>query len=163
MSRPLKYMRLGRSIMSNGDILRAGGTFLGTVKLNEGDPFNLLMPDGSRKNQSKGIADGYHQLGLGILIMIGMYSSQNIILCICQQGDIKIFSIPKTIVHDVCYLGMLLVSLPLSKRLPTLPIAWHRHQPSPVDSLTSLRPAPSLALNAGTTGGANVVLIPEIR
>ncbi|KAF0135900.1 MAG: 6-phosphofructokinase, partial [Rhodospirillaceae bacterium] len=100
MNHPLEYMKLGVNAMS-GDILRAGGTFLGAI--NKGDPFNFPMPDGSWKDRSKEIADGYHELGLSALIVIGGNRSQSIVRRICQQSDMKMVGVPKTIDNDVRY------------------------------------------------------------
>ena len=53
----------------DGNILRMGGTILGSM--NRGDPFAFPMPDGTVKDRSEEIIDGYRELGLDALIGIG--------------------------------------------------------------------------------------------
>ena len=52
-----------------GEMLRQGGTMLGTT--NQGDPFHFPMEDGSFTDRSQDIVDGYNELGLDALIVIG--------------------------------------------------------------------------------------------
>ena len=59
-------MELG---MFDGTLLRQGGTILGTT--NKGDPFAYPMPDGTLKDRSEEIIQGYRELGLDALIGIG--------------------------------------------------------------------------------------------
>jgi len=163
MNRPLEYVKLGLNAMG-GDILRGGGTFLGTV--NKGDPFNFPMPDGSRKDRSKEIADGYHELGLTAVIVVGGDGSQQIIRRICQQGDMKMIGVPKTIDNDVRYteyaVGFTTAVNTVVDALDRLaPTAASHHRVMILEAMG--RGAGHLALNAGIAGGADVVLIPEIR
>lgn len=163
MNRPLEYMKLGLNAMS-GEILRAGGTFLGTV--NKGDPFNFPMPDGSKKNRIKEIADGYHELGLTVLIVVGGDGSQAIIRRICQQGDMKMIGVPKTIDNDVRYteyaVGFTTAVNTAVDALDRLaPTAASHHRVMILEAMG--RGAGHLALNAGIAGGADIILIPEIR
>lgn len=162
MNRPLEYVKLGLSAMS-GDVLRAGGTFLGTV--NKGDPFAFPMPDGSKKDRSKEIADGYHELGLSAVIVIGGDGSQHIIRRICQQGDMKMVGVPKTIDNDVRYteyaVGFTTAVNAAVDALDRLaPTAASHHRVMILEAMG--RGAGHLALNAGIAGGADVILIPEI-
>ena len=72
-----------------------GGTFLGTT--NKG---NLKAKD-KIVDQEKLLIDGYHQLGLDGLIIIGGDGSMNILQKIAKKGNLKIVAIPKTIDNDV--------------------------------------------------------------
>ena len=47
------------------------------------------------------LIDGYHQLGLDGLIIIGGDGSMNILQKIAKKGSLKIVAIPKTIDNDV--------------------------------------------------------------
>ena len=55
IERPLEYEELSLSLFT-GNILRMGGTILGTTS--KGDPFHFPMPDGSFKDCSRDFADG---------------------------------------------------------------------------------------------------------
>jgi len=69
MKRPVDAEELSLQLFT-GNILRMGGTILGTV--NSGDPFAFPTPDGMLKDRSDEIIEGYHQLGLNALIGIGV-------------------------------------------------------------------------------------------
>jgi len=60
-ARPVDYEELTTSVLT-GNILRLGGTILGTT--NRGNPFHYPMPDGSKKDRSGEIIEGYRMLGL---------------------------------------------------------------------------------------------------
>src|SRR5258707_10165112 len=68
MRRPVEAEALDLRIVT-GNILRMGGTILGTT--NKGDPFAFPMPDGSLRDRSNEVVEGYRQLGLDALIGIG--------------------------------------------------------------------------------------------
>ena len=56
MSRPIDYEEFDLKLFT-GNILRMGGTLLGTV--NKGDPFAFPMPDGTTQDSSRGLGDVY--------------------------------------------------------------------------------------------------------
>src|SRR5262245_44106659 len=62
---------------NSGALLRLGGTILGTI--NTGDPFDFPMPDGSRKDRSQEVIDGFRSLGLDAMIGIGGDGSMKIL------------------------------------------------------------------------------------
>ena len=69
MNRPLSYIKLDYNTFS-GNLLRQGGTFLGTT--NKGNPFKFPMPDGSLKvcstaNQDNPLMDVVDCAGTPIL------------------------------------------------------------------------------------------------
>ena len=59
------------------------------------------MPDGEYKDRSQEIIDGYHELGLEGLIVIGGDGSMSILTEIAKRGNLNIVAIPKTIDNDV--------------------------------------------------------------
>lgn len=162
MSRPLDYEELTASLLT-GNILRLGGTILGTT--NSGNPFNFPMPDGSRKDRSDEIIEGYRMLGLDGLIAIGGDGSLNILQRLSDKGGIPFIGIPKTIDNDV---PLTEFSIGFSTALNTAVEALDRLQPTAAshDRVMVLevmgRDAGHIALSAGIGGGADVILIPEI-
>jgi 6-phosphofructokinase len=78
----------------DGNILRMGGTILGSM--NRGDPFAFPMPDGTVKDRSEEIIDGYRELGLDALIGIGGDGSLAIMRRLALQGGLNLVGIPKT-------------------------------------------------------------------
>ena len=98
MQRPVAYLPLDYQTFS-GSLLRQGGTFLGTTS--KGNPFKFPMPDGKFKDRSQEIIDGYHELGLEGLIVIGGDGSMSILTEIAKRGNLNIVAIPKTIDNDV--------------------------------------------------------------
>ncbi len=162
MTRPLEYEELGLGLFT-GNILRMGGTLLGTT--NKGDPFAFPMPDGSKKDRSQEFIEGVRELGLDALIVIGGDGSIKILRKLCVMGRIPMVAIPKTIDNDV--------------HLTEDSIGFHTAVNVAVDALDRLQPtaashhrvmvlevmgrdAGHIALNAGIAGGADVILIPEI-
>ncbi len=162
LRRPLDYEELTMALIT-GNILRLGGTILGTVS--SGSPFSVLMPDGARKDRSGEIVEGYRMLGLDGLIAIGGDGSLNILSRLTEQGGIPFIGIPKTIDNDV---PLTEFSIGFSTALNTAVEALDRLQPTAAshDRVMVLevmgRDAGHIALNAGIGGGADVILIPEI-
>jgi ATP-dependent phosphofructokinase / diphosphate-dependent phosphofructokinase len=162
LRRPVDYEELTMQLIT-GNILRLGGTILGTTS--RGNPFSYPMPDGSRKNRSAEIIEGYKLLGLDGLIAIGGDGSFDILFKLAQQGDIPFVGIPKTIDNDV---PMTEFSIGFTTAFNTAVEALDRLQPTAAshDRVMVLevmgRDAGHIALNAGIAGGADVILIPEI-
>ena len=98
LKRPVDTMHLDVSMFS-GSILRESGTILGTT--NTGDPFAFPMPDGSKRDRSAEVIEGYRQLGLAGLIVIGGDGSFRIMDKLAKQGNIPLVGVPKTIDNDV--------------------------------------------------------------
>ena len=147
----------------DGDMLRRGGTILGTT--NKGDPFAFPMPDGSKLDRSEEIAAGYHELQLDALIGIGGDGSFAILRRLAQQGGMNLVCVPKTIDNDV---GVTENSIGYTTAVATATDALDHLQPTAAshDRVMILevmgRDAGHIALNAGIAGGADVILIPEI-
>jgi phosphofructokinase-like protein len=162
MQRPPSVMPLEREAFS-GTLLRQGGTILGTV--NSGDPFDYPMPDGSRKDRSSEVIDGFRSLGLDALIGIGGDGSLRILNRLAVQGGFQFIAIPKTIDNDVPLnefsIGFASAVSAASEALDRLqPTAASHHRVMVLEVMG--RDAGHIALNAGIAGGADVILLPEI-
>lgn len=162
LKRPLEYEELTLKLFT-GNILRMGGTILGTV--NKGDPFAFEMPDGRIEDRSEAFVEGCQELGISGLIGIGGDGSLAILHKLTEGKGIDFIGVPKTIDNDV----------PLTE----FSVGFSTAVNSAVDALDSLQPtaashdrvmilevmgrdAGHIALNAGIAGGADVILIPEI-
>lgn len=147
----------------DGTQLREGGTILGTT--NSGNPFAYPMPDGSHKDRSAEVIEGYRQLELDALIGIGGDGSQAILRRLAQQGGIRLVCIPKTIDNDI---GCTEVSIGYDTAVQVATEALDRLQPTAASHSRVMilevmgRDAGHIALASGVAGGADVILIPEI-
>jgi len=162
MNRPLGYVEFDLSIAS-GEMLRQGGTILGTI--NKGDPFAYPMPDGSKKDRSQDFVEGFRELELDALIVIGGDGSMRILNKLCKMGCVPMVGIPKTIDNDVAhtdyaigYVTALGVATEAIDRLAPTAASHHRVMILEVMG----RDVGHIALSSGIGGGADVVLIPEI-
>ncbi len=162
LRRPLEFEELNpRS--SNVNILRLGGTILGTT--NKGNPFAFPMPDGTLMNRSQEVIDGTRQLGIDALIGVGGDGSFTILRRLAQEGGINLVGIPKTIDNDI---GATENSVGYDTAVMVATEALDRLQPTAAshDRVMILevmgRDAGHIALAAGIAGGADVILIPEI-
>jgi 6-phosphofructokinase 1 len=148
----------------DGTLLRMGGTILGTT--NKGNPFSFPMPDGSLKDRSDEIIQGFKALQLDAVIGIGGDGSFAILSRLARQGKINMVGIPKTIDNDI---GMTETSVGFDTAVDVATEALDRLQPTAAshDRVMILevmgRDAGHIAIAAGIAGGADVILIPEIR
>lgn len=162
LRRPVEYETLDLSV-ATGEILRLGGTILGTT--NRGDPFAFPMADGSVQDRSAEVIEGVRQLALDALIGIGGDGSFAILRRLAQQGGIPLVGIPKTIDNDVRATEN---SVGFHTAVAVATEALDRLQPTAAshDRVMVLevmgRDAGHIALAAGIAGGADVILIPEI-
>ncbi|MHA1599369.1 MAG: 6-phosphofructokinase, partial [Alphaproteobacteria bacterium] len=162
MARPVDAEPLEVS-MFTGMLLRTGGTILGTT--NKGDPFDFPFADGSRKDRSEEVIEGYRLLGLDALIGIGGDGSLDILRRLALQGGLNLVGIPKTIDND---LGHTEVSIGYATAVNVATDALDHLQPTAASHSRVMilevmgRDAGHIALNAGIAGGADVILIPEI-
>jgi len=147
----------------DGNLLRQGGTVLGTT--NYGDPFAYPMPDGSQKDRSDEVIEGWRQLGADALIGVGGDGSFFILRKLAQKGRIPLVGIPKTIDNDV---GLTENSIGYSTAVDVATEALDRLQPTAASHNRVMvlevmgRDAGHIAIGAGIAGGADVILIPEI-
>jgi len=145
-------------------MLRQGGTILGTT--NKGNPFAYPMPDGSLQDNSETIIQTFKGLGCEALIGIGGDGSLAILRRLAQQGNIPLIGVPKTIDND---LGMTESSIGFDTAVAVATEALDRLQPTAAshDRIMVLevmgRDAGHIALTAGIAGGADVILVPEIK
>ncbi|MBL6872297.1 MAG: 6-phosphofructokinase, partial [Flavobacteriales bacterium] len=155
MNRPLSYIKLDYNTFS-GNLLRQGGTFLGTT--NKGNPFKFPMPDGTLKNRTQEIIDGYNELNLDGLIVIGGDGSMKIIKDIADQGNMNIVAIPKTIDNDVGAtensIGFHTAVSVATNALDNLQFTAASHKRTMILEVMG-RDAGHIALNAGIAGGAD--------
>jgi 6-phosphofructokinase 1 len=162
MDRPVQAEELGVDVTETS-VMRQGGTILGTT--NKGDPFAFPMPDGSLRDRSAEVIDGYRQLKLDALIGIGGDGSFAILRRLAQQGGINLVGIPKTIDND---LDMTETSIGFSTAVEVATEALDHLQPTAASHSRVMvlevmgRDAGHIALSAGIAGGADVILVPEI-
>lgn len=162
MTRPVKYHELNLDAI-DGTMLRRGGTMLGTV--NKGNPFEYPLPDGTTKDRSGEVIEGFRALKVDALLGIGGDGSLRILSRLAAQGEIPFVAVPKTIDNDVDQTDY--------------SIGFHTAVKSAVDALDALQPTASshgrvivlevmgrdvgwIAIASAIAGGADVALIPEI-
>jgi len=162
MERPLNFVEFDLSLVT-GDMLRLGGTILGTI--NKGDPFHYPMPDGTFRDRSSEFVEGYRELGIEALVVIGGDGSMRILNQLCRQGGIPMVGIPKTIDNDVAQTDY---AIGFSTALDVAGEAIDRLAPTAASHHRVMilevmgRDVGHIAINAGVAGGADVILIPEL-
>jgi len=163
LQRPVDCIELTEEIFS-GYLLKQGGTFLGTT--NKGNPFNLINKDGKKVDKSAAIIEGYNHLGLEGLIIIGGDGSMQILQDLAKRGGLNIVAIPKTIDNDVgatdASIGFDTAVFVATQALDNLHSTAVSHSRSMILEVMG-RDAGHIALSAGIAGGADVILIPEIK
>jgi len=163
-ARPLDVQDLG-SMTSLDDLLRRGGTILGTT--NKGNPFAGAKTDADipKLENVQRILEGIKMLGIDALIGVGGDGSLAILKKLSTLGGFQMVAIPKTIDND---LGCTEASLGFRTAVDIATEALDRLQPTAAshDRVMILevmgRDAGHIALEAGIAGGADIILIPEI-
>ncbi len=164
LARPVRAINLDVAVM-DGNVLRSGGTMLGTTSRISTSPLAFVMPDGSKIDRSQDIADAYHQFGLHALVVIGGDGSIGILREVGKRTGIKIVGIPKTIDNDI---GASEVTVGFHTAVMVATEALDRLQPTAASHHRVMilevmgRDAGYIALNCGIAGGADAILIPEI-
>ena len=163
MEQPRRYTELHADAFT-GRLLREGGTVLGTTT--QGDPFRFPMPDGSLRDRSDEFAAGVRELDLDALVVIGGDGSMRILARLCEYAGLGMVGIPKTIdndVHGTMYaIGFMTAVNVVTDALDHLqPTAASHHRVMILETMG--RDAGHIALSAGVAGGADVILIPELR
>lgn len=164
LKRPVAAKKLDIHLF-DGNILRTGGTILGTTNKGTHSPFAYPMPDGRKKDMSQEIIAGYHELGLDAIIVIGGDGSQSILKRIADQGDMNVIGVPKTIDNDI---GSTEVAVGFDTAVMVATEALDRLQPTAASHQRVMiievmgRDAGHIAMQSGIAGGADVILIPEI-
>ena len=163
MKRPVDAIKLSHKIFG-GYLLRQGGTFLGST--NKGNPFKIPDKKGNFLDKSKEIIAGYHSMNLDGLVIIGGDGSMQILKKLAKEGNMKIVAIPKTIDNDVgateSSIGFHTDVDIATQALDNLQSTAASHRMSMILEVMG-RDAGHIALNAGIAGGADVILIPEIK
>jgi phosphofructokinase-like protein len=146
-------------------ILPRGGTILGTA--NRGNPFGRkVVQDGKEVviDVSDEIIAAIKKLGMDAVIVIGGDGTLRIGMELCKRG-VPVIGVPKTIDNDVGgtevtfgFDTALTIATEALDRLHTTAEAHHRVM---VLELMG-RDAGFITLHAGVSGGADVILIPEI-
>jgi phosphofructokinase-like protein len=150
---PNQYCNLTLDML-DGNMLRLGGTILGTT--NKGAPFD----------HAKEIMAAIKELKIDAIIGVGGDGSLKILNDLMKIDNVKFIGIPKTIDND---LGCTEISIGFSTAVEVATEALDRLQPTAAshDRVMILevmgRDAGHIALNAGIAGGADIILIPEIR
>jgi 6-phosphofructokinase 1 len=146
-------------------ILPRGGTILGTA--NRGNPFaRKVVKDGEEVvvDVSNEIIAAIKNLKMDAVIVIGGDGTLRIAMELCERG-VPVIGVPKTIDNDVGgtevtfgFDTALMIATEALDRLHTTAEAHHRVM---VLELMG-REAGFIALHSGVSGGADVILIPEI-
>ncbi len=145
-------------------ILPRGGTILGTT--NRGNPF-AFVPAGSKakpKNMSRAAIANFKELGLDALVVIGGDGSLGIGLDFFKLG-LPVVGIPKTIDNDLSatdytfgFNTAVNTATEAIDKLHTTAESHHRIMFLEVMG----RNAGWIAMESGISGGADIILIPEI-
>ena len=142
-------------------IIHIGGTILGTT--NRANPFEYVE-DGETKDVSSRVKENFEKLGLDALICIGGDGTLSIANKFSQMG-VPVIGIPKTIDNDlastVITFGFDTAVNNATDALDKLHSTAESHERVIVVELMG-RYAGWITLNAGVSGGADVILIPEI-
>ena len=150
LSNPIDVIELKTSHF-NGDLMRKGGTFLGTN--NKGTP------------TPNKVIEGFKKLGIDALIGIGGDGSMKILQNLTKKGGINFVGIPKTIDNDVKDNEL---SIGYDTAVDVATNALDMLQPTAASHRRAMilevmgRDAGHIALNSGIAGGADVILLPEI-
>jgi len=141
-------------------ILTVGGTILGTSR----DKPHRMLIDGRAKDMTEVIKENYKKWGLDCVVCLGGGGTQKNALRLHQAG-LNVITLPKTIDNDVAmtdatfgFATALEIATDVVDRLHS---TAHSHHRIIVAEIMGHR-AGWLALGAGISGGADVILIPEI-
>ncbi|UYN94286.1 MAG: ATP-dependent 6-phosphofructokinase [Enhydrobacter sp.] len=163
LERPIGVRELDPSRL-DAALAHRGGTFLGST--NRGDPFAFPMNDGSVRDRSGEMNAALAELQLDGLIGVGGDGSLDILRRLLAPTRLPFIGVPKTIDNDVANTER---AVGYSTAVAVATEALDRLQPTGAshDRIMVLevmgRDAGHIAIAAGIAGGADVVLIPEIR
>jgi 6-phosphofructokinase 1 len=146
-------------------ILQTGGTVLGCS--NRCNPFSFPVRVGDRferQDRSKEVVSRIETLGIDALIVIGGDGSLGIAQRLAEEG-IPVVGIPKTIDNDVLgtdlTFGFNTACQTAMEAIDRLHTTAASHQRVMVIEVMG-RDAGWIALRAGTSGGGDIILVPEI-
>ncbi len=166
LERPYRLQTL--SMPSCRGLLARGGTVLGTT--NKGDPFawrgtSKSGATGKPGNRSVEVREAMEELGMEGLIVLGGDGTQGIAWRLMQEQGIKVVGVPKTIDNDLgatdlCFGFQSAVDC-VADALDRLHTTAESHDRVLLLEVMG-RDAGWIALHGGISGGADVVVIPEI-
>jgi 6-phosphofructokinase 1 len=147
-------------------ITHLGGTIIGTT--NRGNPLHypVTMPDGTiqEKDRTDELVSGLSAYGIDALISVGGDGSMTIAAALARKG-VRVIGVPKTIDNDlegtVQTFGFDTAVAFATECLDRLHSTAAAHQRVMVVEVMG-RYAGWIALNAGVSGTAHAILIPEI-
>jgi ATP-dependent phosphofructokinase / diphosphate-dependent phosphofructokinase len=144
-------------------LLHRGGTILGTT--NHGDPFSYELPDGTVTDVSALLAERVAEQGLDGLVIIGGDGTMKIALRLMEERGVPVIGVPKTIDNDLSatdvtfgFQSAVDVATEALDRLHTTAEAHDRVMFLEVMG----RDVGHIALHTGISGGADIILLPEI-
>ncbi len=160
LEQPRRLRELDRNVVKG--ILQLGGTILGTT--NRGDPF-AYHRDGEVVDVSLAVAEAVREEGLDGLVIIGGDGTQRIGLRLMEERGVPVVGVPKTIDNDLAgtdrTFGFQSAVDVATEGLDRLMTTAEAHERVMVLEVMG-RDAGHIALHAGLSGGADVILIPEI-
>ena len=147
-------------------ITHLGGTILGTT--NRGNPFRWVSTDASgapcELDRSDDLCGAFHASGFDALVSIGGDGSMQIAHDLWKKG-LPVVCVPKTIDNDVSgtqrTFGFDTAVSTATEALDKLHSTAESHERVLVVEMMG-RYAGWIALNAGISGGADVILLPEV-
>jgi 6-phosphofructokinase 1 len=146
-----------------GDMLRTGGTFLGTTT--KGDPFAFPDTTGKLHDRSGDVIAGLKNLGVNALVVIGGDGSMRLFHRLLNNSGIPWIGVPKTIDNDVpgteYAVGFFTAIEVVGEALDRLSSTAASHRRIMVLEVMG-RDSGFIALFGGLAGGADVILMPEI-
>jgi 6-phosphofructokinase 1 len=155
-----RYIRLDNARLSG--ILTLGGTILGTSR---DKPHKMVMGSGEVMNMLPVAVDNYERLHLDALVCLGGNGTQKNAYRLAKEG-LNILTLPKTIDNDVAgtdvTFGFDTAMSIATDAIDRLHTTADSHQRTMVVEIMG-HEVGWLALGAGLAGGADVILIPEIR
>jgi 6-phosphofructokinase 1 len=142
-------------------VLTQGGTLLGTTR----DKPHKMRMGGRTINMTDVAVENMHHMNIDCLVCIGGNGTQKNALRLRQASDVPVLTLPKTIDNDIVgtditfgFDSAMYIATEAIDRLHTTATSHHRLI---VCELMG-HDAGWLALGAGISGGADVILIPEI-
>lgn len=159
---PPDVVALTADAVRGGELLRSGGTFLGTTT--KGDPFAFPDADGIKRDRSGEVLAAIKALGLDALIVIGGDGSMRMFDRLLAPAGIPWVGVPKTIDNDVpgtdFAVGFFTAVEVVGEALDRLASTAASHRRIMVLEVMG-RDSGYIALYGGVAGGADVILMPE--
>ncbi len=153
-----RFVRFDREELSG--ILTIGGTILGTSR----DKPKRMQVGGKLRDMTEVIVDNYHKHSLDVLVCLGGGGTQKNAYQLANEG-LNVITLPKTIDNDVVETDVTFgfdTALDIAtEAIDRLHSTAHSHHRIIVVEVMGHKTG-WLALGAGISGGADVILIPEI-